>query len=216
MARINLLPWRTERRKQRQKEFLSLLGATAVVALLIAFGVVQYFDALIAHQNRRNEYLTNEITALEAKLVEIAELEKKRAHLLQRKQVIEQLQADRSQMVHLFDQLVRTIPEGVKLGAIRQAGAQLTLEGRAQSQARVSSYMRALADSGWMTNPDLSIIQAEDSDRSLPHKFTLQVTLSKPKTEADPAATPDGTAAPGAAPATPAAPAATPATGGGA
>jgi type IV pilus assembly protein PilN len=209
MARINLLPWRTERRKQRQKEFLSLLGVTALVALLIAFGAVQYADALIAHQNKRNEYLTAEINALDAKLVEIAELEKKRAHLLQRKQVIEQLQADRSQMVHLFDQLVRTIPEGVKLGSIKQAGPLLTLEGRAQSQARVSSYMRALEDSGWMTNADLSIIQAEDSDRSLPHKFTLQVTLTKPKPPVDPNAPPavEGTAAQ---------PAAQPATGGGA
>lgn len=181
MTKINLLPWRQERRAQRQKEYLVVLGMSGLFAALIAFGVVYYFDVLIANQNDRNTYLQTEIQALDARIAEIAELEKKRNHLLNRKQVIEQLQANRSQMVHLFDQLVRTIPEGVRLDSIKQAGDKLTLAGVAQSNARVASYMRALEGSGWMTAPDVSIIEAKGADKLFPYQFSLTVTLTKPK-----------------------------------
>lgn len=185
MAKINLLPWRTERRKQRQKEFLSLIGLSAVLAVFIGFGAVKYFDALIENQNARNAMLQAEITALDARITEIEGLERERAALLARKQVIEQLQANRSQMVHLFDELVRTIPEGVRLSSIKQAGDQLTLEGVAQSNARVSSYMRNLERSGWMMNPDLSIIEAKGGDKAMPYQFMLRVALTKPKKEGE-------------------------------
>lgn len=185
MTKINLLPWREERRKLRQKEFMGLLGLTALLAVAISFGVVKYYDALLENQTARNTRLETEIADLDKKIGEIAELEKKRSHLLSRKQVIEQLQADRSQMVHLFDQLARTIPDGVRLNTIKQAGAALTLVGHSQSSARVSSYMRALEQSGWMTSPDLSVIEAKTGDRQLPYEFSLTVTLTKPKSEAD-------------------------------
>jgi type IV pilus assembly protein PilN len=200
MTKINLLPWRQERRAQRQKEYLTILGATGLLAAAVAFGVIKYYDGLIANQNDRNAYLTEEIKALEVKIAEIAELEKKRDHLLNRKQVIEQLQANRSQMVHLFDQLVRTIPEGVKLNTIKQNGESLTLDGVAQSSARVASYMRSLEGSGWMTAPDVSIIEAKGADKLLPFQFTLSVTLTKPKPKTDPAAAPEAPAQPAAAP----------------
>ncbi|MGE0208676.1 MAG: PilN domain-containing protein, partial [Lysobacteraceae bacterium] len=148
MARINLLPWRVERRKQRQKQFYTMLGTAAIIAVLAVFGLKMYYDSLIEAQQARNAYLQQEIVAVEAKIKEIEELDRKRASLLQRKQVIEQLQASRSQMVHLFDELVRTGPEGVRLTSIKQAGDLLTLEGLAQSNARVSSYIRALEGSG--------------------------------------------------------------------
>ena len=186
MAKINLLPWRQERRKQRQKEFLSLVGMTAALAVAIAFGVVEYFDALIENQNARNAHLQSEITALDSRIKEIEGLEKQRAALLVRKQVIEQLQANRSQMVHLFDELVRTIPEGVRLDSIKQAGSVLTLDGFAQSNARVSSYMRSLEKSGWMTSPDLSIIEARGDDKLMPYQFSLRVTLTKPRQPGEP------------------------------
>lgn len=185
MAKINLLPWRLERRKQRQKEFYTMLGATAFAALLIAFGVVKYFDALIENQNGRNTYLKNEIAQLDIKIKEIEELDKKKAGLLARKQVIEQLQASRSQMVHLFDELVRTIPDGVRLASIKQNGQVLTLEGVTQSNARVSSYMRALERSGWMSSPDLSIIEAKGTEKAMPYAFTLKVNLIQPKAEGE-------------------------------
>lgn len=183
MAKINLLPWRAERRQQRQKQFYTLLGVVAVAAVLAVFGVKMYYDSLIEAQQARNTYLQNEIKLVDAKIKEIDELDRKRADLLQRKQVIEELQASRSLMVHLFDELVRTIPEGVRLSSIKQAGTVLTLEGLTQSNARVSSYIRALENSGWMARPDLSVIEAKGGDRSMPYIFNLKVNLVQPKDE---------------------------------
>jgi type IV pilus assembly protein PilN len=180
MARINLLPWRAERRKLRQKEFVGMLGFAALAALLISLMIVMYYSRQIEGQQGRNEYLRQQITLVDQQIKEIEELDKKKANLLARKQVIEQLQASRSQMVHLFDELVRTIPEGVRLTSIKQNGQTLTLEGRAQSNARVSSYMRNLEASGWMASPDLSIIETKGGDKGLPNMFSLKVTLMNP------------------------------------
>lgn len=185
MAKINLLPWRAERRKQRQNEFFGLVGACAVIAILVAFGVVQYFDGLVDNQQQRNQLLQREIAALKAKTAEIEQLERKKSDLLARKQVIEQLQANRSQMVHLFDDLVRTLPDGVRLTSIKQLGNQLTLEGLTQSNARVSSYMRNIEASGWMSRPDLSIIEAKGEDRALPFRFSLRVQVTSPVGEGE-------------------------------
>ena len=127
MARINLLPWRAERRKLRQKEFVSMLGLAGIVALLVSFLVVMYFNGQLEGQQNRNAYLREQIVLVDQQILEIEELDKKKTNLLARKQVIEQLQASRSQMVHLFDQLVRTIPEGVRLSSIKQSGQILTL-----------------------------------------------------------------------------------------
>lgn len=181
MAKINLLPWRAERRKVRQKEFYGMLGAAAGIAVLLAFGIMKFYDAKIDNQNARNTRLQTEIKQLDAAIKEIAALDKKKAELLARKAVIEQLQANRSQMVHLFDELVRTIPDGVRLNAIQQNGEELTLTGVAQSNARVASYMRALEGSGWMASPDVSVIEAKGSDAAMPFQFSLKVKLIKPK-----------------------------------
>ena len=180
MARINLLPWRAELRKQRQKEFNTLLGLAAAAGVLISFLIVMYYNGQIEGQNNRNAYMTDQIAQVDLKLKEIEALAKKKADLLTRKQVIEELQSSRSQMVHLFDELVRTIPDGVKLSSIKQDGVILTLEGQAQSNARVSSYMRSLDASGWMTGSDLSIIEAKGGDKGLPFSFALRVTLKTP------------------------------------
>jgi len=185
MARINLLPWRAERRRLRQKEFGVMLGASALGAALLAFLIVGYHKAQIEGQNERNAYVKGQITQVDAKIKEIEELDKKKARLLARKQVIEQLQANRSQMVHLFDSLVRTIPDGVTLTSIRQTGDKLTLQGRSQSNARVSTYMRNLEGSGWMTKPDLSVIEAKGNNKGLPYEFTLSVTLANPNAPKD-------------------------------
>ena len=181
MAKINLLPWRAERRQQRQKQFFTLLGVVGIMAVLAVFGIKVYFDTLIEAQQARNSYLQTEITEVDKKIKEIEELDKKRADLLQRKQVIEQLQASRSQMVHLFDELVQTIPEGIRLTSIKQNGIVLTLEGVSQSNARVSSYIRALEGSGWMARPDLSIIEAKGTEKNMPYIFNLKVNLVQPK-----------------------------------
>ena len=198
MARINLLPWRAERRKLRQKEFGVMLGVSALGAALLAFLIVGYHKAQIEGQNERNAYVKDQITQVDAKIKEIEELDKKKARLLARKQVIEQLQANRSQMVHLFDSLVRTIPDGVTLTSIRQSGDKLTLQGRSQSNARVSTYMRNLEGSGWMTNPDLSVIEAKGNNKGLPYEFRLTVKLANPNApkETDGDGIPDAPAAP--------------------
>jgi type IV pilus assembly protein PilN len=186
MAKINLLPWRAERRKQRQQEFMTMLGLAAAAGVLISLLIVMYYIGQIDGQNNRNKYLTDEIAKLDTQIAEIAELDKKKEGLLKRKQVIEELQASRSQMVHLFDELARTIADGTQITSLAQNGDDLTLLGRAQSNARVSSYMRNLDASGWMGNPELDIIELRGSDPSLPNEFSLKVKLKNPN-EATPA-----------------------------
>ena len=180
MSRINLLPWRVERRKQRQKEFGVMVGMAAAAGVALWFLVNMYYNAQIDGQNERNAFLQQQIAEVDKQIVEIDALESQRARLLARKAVIEELQGNRSQMVHLFDQLVRTIPDGVLLTSLKQEGQVLTLEGRSQSNARVSTYMRSLDSSGWMTSPQLSVIEAQDGVPGLPYAFTLSVQLSTP------------------------------------
>lgn len=201
MARINLLPWREERRKARQKEFVGMLVLSALAGVLLTGLIYTLYSGRIANQNSRNAYLQGEITKVDAQIAEIKQLDDEKANLLQRKQVIEQLQSNRSQMVHLFDSLVRTIPDGVALSAIKQEGNILTLTGRSQSNARVSTYMRTLESSGWMTHPDLDVIEAKDGNPGLPYEFTLKVTLVDPNAPKDEDAPADAPAAPAAAPA---------------
>jgi type IV pilus assembly protein PilN len=180
MAKVNLLPWRAERRKARQREFYSLLGVAAVGAVVLGLLVSFYYSEQVDGQKRRNDYLVGKIAELDKKIEEIQALDQEKERLLRRKEVIEQLQANRSQMVHLFDELVRTIPDGVRLSGIKQEGDKLTLDGYSQSNARVSAYMRNIEASGWMTSPDLSIIEAGADDKTLPYKFNLSLTLTKP------------------------------------
>ena len=202
MSKINLLPWRTERRKLRQKDFLGMLGLAVAAGVLASFLLVSWYNSRIGNQNARNEYLKGEIAKVDVQIKEIEELDKKKGKLLARKEVIEQLQANRSQMVHLFDSLVRTIPDGVSLTSIKQEGDILTLGGRSQSNARVSTYMRNLESSGWMTNPDLNIIEAKAGNPGLPYEFNLKVKLANPNApkEGEEAAA-GGATAPAAAPA---------------
>ncbi len=180
MARINLLPWRAERQKERKKQFFLMLGMSAFAGLAVWFMINTYYNNQISGQQARNAFLDQEIVTVKAKITEIEALKEKKDKLLNRKKVIEELQANRSQMVHLFDSLVRTIPDGVILTTIKQEGDKLTLEGRSQSNARVSTYMRNFETSGWMTRPELSVIQAEGDDKGLPYTFSLSVTLANP------------------------------------
>ncbi len=189
MARINLLPWRAERRKQRQRDFYGMLGFAALAGVMLSLLIWFYYDRQISGQNERNGFLQAQIDQVKEQNKEIDRLDRQKDRLLARKKVIEELQAKRSQMVHLFDSLVRTIPDGVVLTTLKQEGDMLTLEGRTQSNARVSAYMRNLEGSGWMTNPELSIIEAKAQEKnagstldikSLPYVFVLKVKLPAP------------------------------------
>lgn len=185
MARINLLPWRTDRRKQREREFYMLLMASAVGGVLALLVLIGWMGARIDSQQERNTYLQNEIKGLDKQITEIADLDKTKSQLLTRKQIIEQLQSNRSQMVHLFDEMVKTIPDGVRLTSMKQAGDVLTLEGVAESNARVASYMRNIDNSPWMGRTDLRKIEnkagTKDIDKKAPYVFSLDVKLRKPE-----------------------------------
>lgn len=178
MARINLLPWREERRRERTRQFLIMLGVAAALAVLATFGAKLFMDNWLDYQERRNAYLESEIAEMDKKIREIERLEETRSRLLARKEIIEELQRNRSQMVHLFDELARTIPDGVYLTSVRQSGSRLTLNGVAESSARVSAYMRNIEDSDWLAKPELQVIETvQRQDEGRVRQFTLEANL---------------------------------------
>ncbi|MGN2243929.1 PilN domain-containing protein [Frateuria sp. GZRR33] len=183
MAHINLLPWRAERRKQREREFFMQLGAAFVAGLLVVLLWVFWMGMRIDNQNERNAYLQGEIKQLDERIAKIKDLEKVRQRLLARKQIIEQLQANRSQMVHLFDELVKTIPASVRLTSMKQNADSMVLYGVAQSNASVAEYMRNLDASPWMGNADLDKTQIKYRAGRMPYTFGLSVKLSQPTEE---------------------------------
>jgi len=188
MARINLLPWRETLRAERQREFgFMLIGGVIIAGLLVGYW---YWFALglVDHQNKRNAYLQAEIKAVDKQIKEIDKLEKTRKQLVGRMNVIQDLQASRPQVVHLFDELVSTVPDGVYLSELTQSGSGITLLGRAQSNARVSAYMRNIEQSPWLGAPKLSIIENKDKGKDAQggSQFTLSATQVVPKEGAKP------------------------------
>ncbi|HWX65208.1 MAG TPA: PilN domain-containing protein [Rhodanobacter sp.] len=183
MAHVNLLPWRAARRKQREREFYMQLVAAFVVALGVLLLWIFWMDQRIDNQNERNTTLQTEIKQLDVRIAKIKDLETVRAHLLARKQIIEQLQADRSQMVHLFDELVKTIPTSARLTALKQNGQSMSLEGVSQSNASVAEYMRNVESSPWMGHTDLRKTENTHDATRMPYSFGLDVTLSRPKAD---------------------------------
>lgn len=183
MARINLLPWREEQRRERQRQFMSSLLLTAILGVVLVFFAGFIFDQRIDHQQARNALVQKEIKALEARIKKIDELERTRARLISRKQVIERLQASRSTTVELLDKLAKTIPVGVTLATVRQQGNSLTLVGSSQSNARVSAYLRELEDNDLFLNPQLDYVRssAKPATPTEPYEFSIKVTLRPPK-----------------------------------
>ena len=183
MVKINLLPWREERRQQLTKEFFILLAIGGLIAALIVGSVWYVYDHNLKFQTKRNNRLTQQIEKLDQEIKEIEDLEKTRNNLLARKKVIEELQANRTQMVHLFDELVKTIPNGVFLENIKQNGNTILLEGYAQSHSRVSSYMRRIEDSEWFKPPEVEFIRADETYDTHEQKFRLSAVLINPLTK---------------------------------
>ncbi len=182
MAKINLLPWRDERRKLQQRQFNSMLGLALLVGLLLSAMVYLYYSGQVSGQIKRNDLLRQEIAAVEVKIKEIEELDKRKEGLLSRKRVIEELQGKRYEMVSLFSDLARSIADGAQISTIMQSGADLVIQGRAQSSARVSSYMKNIMASPVISQPDLTVIEARGGDRSLPYEFILNAKVKKPVT----------------------------------
>ncbi len=186
MARINLLPWREARRKQQQNEFFSLLGIAALATLVIWYGFHFFYSEKIDYQkNTRNQFLEQQISRLDERIKEIEALEREKERLLARMRAIEQLQTNRPLIVRLFDEMVRSLPEGVSLTSVKQEGANITINGAAQSNARVSSFMRNLESSDWLQNPKLDIIQAETAEGLRVSNFTLRFDQVIPKADGE-------------------------------
>ena len=180
MSRINLLPWREELRRQRRTEFLTVTGIAAVLTVAAVWGVHYYFGQLIDYQNQRNAFLQTEIRRLDAKLKEIRDINQQRERLLARMRAIETLQSSRPVVVHMFDEIVTAVPDGVFLDEISQKGNTLTIKGTARSNGRVSTFMRNLEASQWFGKPTLQVIQTREEDRRRIADFTLQVDLLPP------------------------------------
>jgi len=178
-VRINLLPHREERRKLARKHFGLLAGLTAVLGLAIV-GAVHVFNAnRIGVQDQRNTFLKSEIAKLDKEIDEIKKLRGEIQALLARKQIIETLQADRAQTVHLLDELVRRTPEGVYLRSFKQTGLKVNVLGYAQSNARVSTLMRNIDSSPWLERPELVEIKASTVDKKRVSEFNLNFSLKR-------------------------------------
>ena len=180
MTRINLLPWREELRQEQKKQFVMMLVMTAVLSAAIV-GLIHFqMQAKIDYQLSRNRYLSNEIATLDKEIAEIAELQKIRRSLIERMEVIQDLQGSRPSIVHLFTEIVSTVPNGVYLESLTQSGNNLVINGLAESNARVSTYMRNLAASEWLKEPNLSVIEIEDITVNRISTFTLTVKQTSP------------------------------------
>src|SRR5690349_513131 len=186
MPSINLIPCREAERKRKRQEFgVGALGAL-IVAGVIAFLVNLQMGAAIDNQNERNRYLNDEIAQLDKQITEILALEQQKQRLRARIQVIEQLERSRPEIVHVFDQLVRTIPDGVNLTSVKQTDRRLQLKGLAQSSTRVASYMRNIDASEWLTDPSLDILETKDKTVDGSSEFTLNATQENPQLAAQP------------------------------
>ena len=186
MTRINLLPWRDIRRKEQDRQLLSIAIGAWILMALVVFYAHLHVSALVENQNKRNQFLEEQITKLDAEIKEIAALKKQRSALIARMQVIQQLQLDRTQIVHVFDDLVRKLPEGVYLTSLRQSGTGFTLTGIAQSNARVSAFMRNLDSSDWFGNPDLDVINVSAKGNERLSQFTLRVNQANKSVKKEP------------------------------
>ncbi|MDE2090687.1 MAG: PilN domain-containing protein [Gammaproteobacteria bacterium] len=161
MPSINLLPWREERRKARQQLFNLRLALSAIVGVVVLLLIWVGLSASISNQQARNNYLKAQIVEMDQQIAEIKDLQQTKARLLARMQIIEQLQQSRPTEVHLFDQLVKTLPPGVYLTQVTQKGSQVEIQGVAESSARVSTYMRNIDASLWMGDPNLQVVQKD-------------------------------------------------------
>jgi len=184
MSTINLLPWREARRKELQTQFLVALMFVAVIALAV-WGAGHYYHVqLIEVQNARIAFIEENIAEVDKKIKEIKELEKEKDRLLSRMRAIEQLQGNRPLIVRFFDELVNSLPEGVTISDVTQRGTNITINGLAQSNARVSSLMRKLENSKWLANPNLKVIRESGAGGSKPvNSFTLTFAQVVPKVE---------------------------------
>ena len=186
MIRVNLLPHREEARKRRQQQFGVLGGISLVIALVVAGAVWFFLDQQVSAQQENVAYMKSEIAKLDKQIEEIRKIREETASLLAKKQVVEALQSNRSEPVQLLDQLLRQLPEGVYLKAIKQVGPKVNVSGYAQSNARVSTLMRNLGASPYLENPELveiKAVAAPDKSGNRVNEFNMNISIKRAKTE---------------------------------
>jgi type IV pilus assembly protein PilN len=174
MAKINLLPWRQDRRKEQQRQFFTLMGLSAVLVVVLVLFTYLEFTRQISHQQQRNQYLSEYVKKLQEQIKEVAGLEEKKELMVKRIDAIQDLQRSRPDMVHLFDELVRIIPEGVHLTSLKQSGGNLDFIGMAQSNSRVATFMRNIDQSEWFADAQLVSIEEDAKSKDAAIKFTLK------------------------------------------
>lgn len=197
MIRVNLLPHREARRKQQQQQFVILLAFVAIIGAASWFSVHTYLSDRLQEQQSRNAYLEQEIIKLDKQIAEIKKLQEQTAALLARKKVVETLQSNRAEVVHLLDQLVRQLPDGIYLKGIKQKGNVVTISGYTQSQARVSTLMRNLESSNYLESPGLIEIKAVQLRGQRINEFTMNINVMRAKAEEDSPRRPRGRPAKG-------------------
>ncbi|MBV8853573.1 MAG: PilN domain-containing protein [Sinobacteraceae bacterium] len=174
MPRINLLPWREHQRKERKLAFTVALGVSALAAAVVTFAIYLMFGSMIDAQEHRNEQLRAEIKHLDKQIEEINDLENSKQKFIARMEIIEKLQRSRPEIVHVFDEIVRTLPDGVYLTGVKQTDKRFQFDGVAQSSTRVSSFMRNIDSSEWLRNPELVVVQTgKEKDKAPGSNFTL-------------------------------------------
>ena len=173
MPRINLLPWREEERKKRQRDFGIAAGAAVVAGIVVVGLTIFVYNQMIDGQQQRNERLRQEIAELEKSITEIDNLERQKERLIARMEIIEELQKSRPEIVHLFDEMVRQLPEGVYLTDMRQNGNRVELRGVAQSSTRVSALMRQIDASEWLSDPEVERVETTTSGASRQAQFVV-------------------------------------------
>jgi type IV pilus assembly protein PilN len=178
MPRINLLPWRDEERKERKLKFLVALGGSAIAACLVAFVGYLLLDSMVSAQDARNAKLKSEIAELDKQIEKINSLEADKARFIARMEVIEKLQRSRPEIVHVFDEIAKQLPDGVYLTGITQSGTRLKFEGVAQSSTRVSAFMRNIDGSSYLKNPELEIVKTNDDKSVIGAAFILYADQS--------------------------------------
>src|SRR5882672_5971191 len=173
MPRINLLPWREQERKVRRREFMVAAGGAVIAAVIFTLGGKLLYSSWTESQNEKNALLKKEIVKLDAQIADIQDLENRKQRLVARMEIIEKLQRSRPEVVHLFDEMVKTVPEGIYLTEIKQTNRKLEIKGVAQSSTRVSTFMRNIDASTWMDNPVLQVVEAAKDSPTGGSSFTM-------------------------------------------
>jgi type IV pilus assembly protein PilN len=184
MPRINLLPWREDERKERKVAFTVALGISALAAGVVAFAIYLMYGSMIDAQEMRNAQLRTEIKKLDKQIEEINDLETSKQRFIARMEIIEKLQRSRPEIVHVFDEIVRTLPDGVYLTGVKQTDKKFKFEGVAQSSTRVSSFMRNIDGSEWLRNPELEVVKTT-KDKGPGSNFTLYADQVSNAVQAD-------------------------------